>query len=38
MLVETQFASPVMDYTTGVELYFKTGGSKNWSQVQQPGV
>jgi peptide/nickel transport system substrate-binding protein len=36
LLVETQFFSPVMDYTPAWNLYFKTGGSQNWSRYSDP--
>ena len=36
LLVETQFFSPVMDYTPAWNLYFKTGASKNWSRYSNP--
>jgi len=36
LLVETQFFSPVMDYTPAWNLYFKTGGSNNWSRYSDP--
>jgi peptide/nickel transport system substrate-binding protein len=36
LLVETQFFSPVMDYTPAWNLYFKTGGSQNWSRYSNP--
>ena len=32
ILVETQFASPIADYTISWNEYLKTGGSKNWSR------
>jgi len=32
ILVETQFACPIADYTIGWNDYLKTGGSKNWSR------
>jgi peptide/nickel transport system substrate-binding protein len=36
LLVETQFFSPVMDYTPAWNLYFKTGASQNWSRFSSP--
>ncbi|HEY3060376.1 MAG TPA: ABC transporter substrate-binding protein [Chloroflexota bacterium] len=36
LLVETQFFSPVMDYTPAWNLYFKTGASQNWSRYSNP--
>jgi peptide/nickel transport system substrate-binding protein len=36
LLVETAFFSPVMDYTPAWNLYFKTGGSQNWSRYSNP--
>jgi peptide/nickel transport system substrate-binding protein len=36
LLVETQFFSPVMDYTPAWNLYFKTGASQNWSRYSSP--
>jgi len=36
ILVETQFFSPVMDYTPAWNLYFKTGASQNWSRYSDP--
>jgi len=35
-LVETQFFSPVMDYTPAWNLYFKSGASQNWSKYSNP--
>jgi peptide/nickel transport system substrate-binding protein len=32
ILVETQFACPIADYTIGWNDYLRTGGSKNWSR------
>ena len=32
ILVETQFACPIADYTIAWNDYLKTGGSKNWSR------
>ena len=36
LLVETQFFSPVMDYTPAWNLYFKSGASQNWSRYSDP--
>ena len=36
LLVETQFFSPVMDYTPAWNLYFKTAASQNWSRFSSP--
>jgi ABC-type transport system substrate-binding protein len=36
LLVETQFFSPVMDYTPAWNVYLKTGASQNWSRYSSP--
>jgi peptide/nickel transport system substrate-binding protein len=36
ILVETQFASPIADYTISWNEFLRTGGSKNWSRFSSP--
>ncbi len=36
ILVETQFASPIADYTPAWNQYLRSGGSQNWSRYANP--
>ncbi len=36
ILVETQFASPIADYTPAWNQYLRSGGSQNWSRYTNP--
>jgi peptide/nickel transport system substrate-binding protein len=36
ILVETQFASPIADFTPAWNFYMRTGASQNWSRYSNP--